>query len=393
MEELIERLRKAVSISPLAPMAGTEDRSMPGFSVKVTFNNPQSAQQICTSITSMFMEQNASALEQQAVRTTSFLTQQLDDAKARLDQQDAKLAQFKRQFMGSLPEEEQSNLGVLMSLNSQLEANAQALDRAQQEKAFGQSLLNEQIANWKASQTGQNPESLEDQLRTLHEQLRTLETLYTPKHPDVVKKRAQIDELSSRIAEKPESSPSSEETKSPNEPSQIQQLRASLRQQDINVGELTKRQTQIQDQIRTLQARVQASPMVEQQLKELTRNYQSALDFYNELLRKRENSAMATSLAHQQEGEQFRVLDPASLPVKPSFPDKIKFAGGGLGAGLALALGAFYALMALDKTLHTDRDVEAYLKLPVLASIPFLEVGSVGRPSAVLAEHSVVANK
>ncbi len=96
VEELIDRLRKAIEISPLAPMAGTEDRSMPGFSVKVTFNNPQSAQQICTSITSMFMEQNASALEQQAVRTTSFLSEELDKAKAKLDQQDAKLAQFKR---------------------------------------------------------------------------------------------------------------------------------------------------------------------------------------------------------------------------------------------------------------------------------------------------------
>ena len=109
MEELIDRLRKAIEISPLAPMTGTEDRSMPGFSVKVTFDNPQSAQQICTSITSMFMEQNASALEEQAVRTTSFLSEQLDEAKTKLDQQDAKLAQFKRQYMGSLPEEEQSN--------------------------------------------------------------------------------------------------------------------------------------------------------------------------------------------------------------------------------------------------------------------------------------------
>ncbi len=108
VEDLIERLRAAIEISPLEPMAGTQDRTMAGFNVSVSFNNPQMAQQICTEITSMFMEQNARALEQQAVQTTSFLSQQADEAKAKLDEQDAKLAQFKREHGGSLPEEEQA---------------------------------------------------------------------------------------------------------------------------------------------------------------------------------------------------------------------------------------------------------------------------------------------
>lgn len=391
MEELIDRLRKAIEISPLAPMTGTEDRSMPGFSVKVTFDNPQSAQQICTSITSMFMEQNASALEEQAVRTTSFLSEQLDEAKTKLDQQDAKLAQFKRQYMGSLPEEEQSNLGVLGSLNSQLEANSQALNRTQQDRAFAESLLDQQEATWKASQTGQNPDTMEDQLRVLQDQLTTLESLYTAKHPDVIKKRNQVEEFKKKMEQTPEISNPSGGTRPSAEPPQIQQLRASLRQQDLNIANLTKRQTQIQDQIRTLQGRVQASPMVEQQLKELMRSYQSAADFYNELLKKRQNSAMATSLAHQQEGEQFRVLDPPSLPASPSSPKKSTFVGGGLGAGLALGLAILYLLMAMDKTIHTERDVEVCLKLSVLASIPLLAVSAASEGSTPFPKQSVVA--
>jgi polysaccharide chain length determinant protein (PEP-CTERM system associated) len=382
MEELIDRLRKAIEISPLEAMPGAPDRSMPGFGVNVTFGNPYFAQQICTQITSMFMEQNAASLEQQAVRTTSFLSQQLDEAKTKLDQQDAKLADFKRQYMGSLPEEEQSNLGVLMSLNAQLEANSQALNRAQQDRAFAESLLNQQEASFEASQTGQNPETMENQLRTLQEQLTALESLYTAKHPDVIKKRDQIEQLKKRIADAPpEINNPSGATRPSTEPAQIQQLRASLHQQDRSIADLTKRQVQIQDQIRALQGRVQASPMVEQRLKELMRNYQSAADFYNELLKKRENSAMATSLAHQQEGEQFRVLDPPSLPANPSFPKKIQFVGGGLAAGLALALGILYLLMAMDKTFHTEKDVEMSLKLSVLTSIPALEISTVNNGS------------
>lgn len=393
VEELIDRLRKSIEISPLAPMAGTEDHSMPGFSVKVTFDNPQSAQQICTSITSMFMEQNASALEQQAVRTTSFLSEELDKAKAKLDQQDAKLAQFKRQYMGSLPEETQTNLGVLMSLNSQLEANSQALNRAQQDKAFGESLLDQQEALWKASQSGQNPETMENQIRIVQEQLTALEGLYTPKHPDVMKKRNQLEELKKKMAEAPETPSASKEKRPSVEPSQIQQLRANLRQQSLNIADLTKRQTQVQDQIRVLQGRVQASPMVEQQLKEFMRNYQSAADFYNELLKNREHSAMATSLAHQQEGEQFRVLDPPSLPAGPSFPKKINFVGDGLGAGLGLALLILYILMTMDKTFHTEKDVEACLKVSVLVGIPMLEILAVDNAGLVLPEQHAAASE
>jgi uncharacterized protein involved in exopolysaccharide biosynthesis len=195
------------------------------------------------------------------------------------------------------------------------------------------------------------------------------------------------------LAEEPEISTPAKEKRPPVEPAQIQQLRASLRQQDLNIADLTKRQTQIQDQIRVLQSRVQASPMVEQQLKEFMRNYQSAADFYNELLKNREHSAMATSLAHQQEGEQFRVLDPPSLPASPSFPKKINFVGDGSGAGLILSLAILYILMTMDKTLHTEKDVEACLKVPVLVGIPMLEIPDSNNSRLSFPEQSVVASE
>jgi polysaccharide chain length determinant protein (PEP-CTERM system associated) len=391
MEDLIERLRKAIEISPLEAMPGTQDRSIPGFAVKVTFDNPLSAQQICTEITSMFMEQNAKALEQQAVRTTSFIGQQLNEAKGKLNEQDAKLAQFKRQYIGSLPEEEQTNLSLLTSLNSQLQANAQALSRAQQDKTFNESLLSQAEASWKSSRAGTNPQTLEEQLRVEEDQLAALESRYTPEHPDVIKAKDQLTEFKKRMSENPNANNPPPESQTATEPPQIQQLRALLRQDEVNVAGLTKQQAQIQGQIRVLEGRIQASPIVEQRLKELTRNYQSALEFYNELLKKEQNSAMATDLAHQQEGEQFRVLDPPSLPVKPSFPNTLYFAGGGLGGGAALGLAILYLFMMRDKTLYTEADVEMFLKVPVLVSLPVLQVSSVNKGSKEILKPSAVA--
>jgi polysaccharide chain length determinant protein (PEP-CTERM system associated) len=390
IEDLVERLRTSIVVTPLASMPGTQNQSLPGFYVNVTFNNPQLGQQICTEITSMFMEQNSRVLEQQAARTTSFLSQQLAEAKAKLDAQDAKLAQFKRQYLGSLPEEEQTNLSLLMGLNSQLEANTQALSRAHQDKAFNESLLSQQQANLEASQAipGRNPETLEQQLNALQDQLTVLQTRYTPEHPDIIKLKNSIEQMKKRLAEEPQANPlgSSAQT-SRSEPPQMQQLRARLRQDELNIADLTKRQAQIQNQIGVLQVRVQASPVVEQQLKEITRNHQSALEFYNDLLKKSNNSEMAKDLQHQQEGEQFRVLDPPSLPDKPSFPKKSYFLGGGFGAGFALGLGILALIAYNDRSIHTERDVELCLQLPVLGLIPKLKLDATTGKSTLRTEN------
>jgi polysaccharide chain length determinant protein (PEP-CTERM system associated) len=393
IEDLVERLRKVVEIRPMEPTPGTQSRQLPGFYVDVTFDNPQLAQQICTEITSMFLEQNATERKRQAKETTTFLSKQLEESKKSLDDQDAKLAQFKRQYLGSLPEEQQSNLNILTGMNAQLEANTQALSRAQQDKVFNESLLGQQEATWKASETGQNPETAEQQLGALQDQLTSLQARYTPEHPDVIKLKNQIAELKKRKAEAPKNIPSA---KGPPqvaaaEPPQIQQLRARLRQDDMNIADLNKRQGQIQDGIRQLQSRVQASPMVEQQLKELTRNYQTAQDFYNDLLKKWQNAGVAGDLVSQQESEQFRVYDPPSLPDRPSFPKKAYFAGGGLGAGLALGIAFLYLIIVGDKSMHTERDVELALKLPVLALVPVLEVLTQGNSKALKSQPSLGA--
>src|SRR5215472_10763912 len=378
MEDLIERLRAAIVITPLEAMPGIQYANLPGFSVNVTFNNPQLAQQICTEITSMFMEQDARDIDDKAKRTTSFISQQLDEAKSKLDEQDAKLAEFKRQHIGLLPEEDQRNLGILGSLNGELDATTQAMTRTQQDISFNETLLSQQEASWKASQKGENPESLEDQLHARQEKLTILRSQYTEAHPDVVKLKGEIEDLKKKIEDAPNSNEAPRSTKS-KEPPQLQQLRVKIQQAESTYDDLVKRQAKVQDQIKVVEGHIEASPMVELQLKELMRNYQTAQDFYNDLLRKSETTVMSSQLVHQQQGEHFSVLDPPSLPTSPSFPKMLNFAGGGFGGGGVLGLIILYLLMAMDKTLHTEREVEAYLKLTVLTSVPVLEaLGSSG---------------
>jgi protein tyrosine kinase modulator len=376
MEDLVARLQKGIDVTPILPMAQTQTHQLPGFYVNVTLGNPRTAQQVCTAVTSMFIEENLRLRQQHSEDTTKFLVNQLAEAKENLDAQDAKLAAFKSRHLGDLPDQEQMNLNLLTNLTSQLDAATQALARAQQDKSFAESMLTQQIAAWQATQTGHNPETLEQQLTALQTQLATLQARYTDDYPDVSKTKHDIASLKKQIAEadaKRETSDPAKGQKSTLEPTQIAQLRAQVHTLDSVIAEKAREQEQIKQQIKVYQDRVQSSPGVEQEFKELTRGYQTALDSYNDLQKKRDASAMAADLERKQQGEQFRVLDPANLPDKPSFPNRPLFAVGGFGGGLALGLGIAFLLEMKDSSLKTERDVEFTLHLPVLAMIPELE--------------------
>ncbi len=374
-EDLVDQLRGAIKISAVRTMVGTQpDAGLPGFTISFTADDPHLAQQICGEITSMFMEENLRVREQRAEGTTQFLTTQLEEAKRKLDQQDARVAAFKQRYIGQLPGQEQINMNLLMGLNTQLEAVTQLLSRTQQDKTYMESLLAQQVAAWQASQTTNNPDSLGPQLAALQSHLVTLEGRYTPDHPDVIKAKNDIAQLKKKIDEAAaaaENKPDAEvHTTKLIEPPQIQQLRNQIHVVEQTLREKSQEQERLQGQIKTYQARVQLSPVVEEQSKEVTRDYQTALEFYNELLSKKTHSEMATDLERRQQGEQFRVMDPPNLPGRASFPNRPLFAAEGLGGGLALGLGLALLLEMGDKSLHNERDVEFYLQLPTLARVP-----------------------
>jgi polysaccharide chain length determinant protein (PEP-CTERM system associated) len=376
MEDLVGRLQKGIEVTPILPMAETQTRQLPGFYVSVTLSNPRTAQQVCSAVTSMFIEENLRLRQQHSEDTTAFLVTQLAEAKANLDAQDTKLAAFKSRHLGDQPDQAQMNLNLLTNLTSQLDAATQALARAQQDKSYAESNLTQQIATWQATQTGHNPETLEQQLAAMQTLLATLQARYTDDYPDVIKTKNDIASLKKQIAESDAKRAASEPAKGQKntlEPMQIAQLRAQVRTLDSVIAEKAREQEQIKQQIKIYQDRVLSSPAVEQEFKELTRGYQTALDSYNELQKKRDASAMAADLERKQQGEQFRVLDPANLPDKPSFPNRPLFAAGGLGGGLALGLVIAFLLEMKDSSLKTERDVEFILHLPVLAMIPELE--------------------
>jgi polysaccharide chain length determinant protein (PEP-CTERM system associated) len=388
LDEVIDDIRASVQVEPVytdlsqvANADGSKKKpgpatSVPGFTVSYTGPNAKEAQSICNEITSMLLTENQSSRERVAQSTTDFISRQLEEAKRELDDQDAKLAVFKRQYVGQLPGDEDNNLKVLGTLNAQLDANTQTINRAQQDKAYTESLLAQQVATWKSSQGSTNPQSLQQQLTQLQANLMELQAKYTDDHPDVIKTKADIAELKKRLAEVNDaaavSTDSGTEKASLAEPAEIRQLRLQVHQYSDMLAQATREQKRVTDQIKVYQSRVAISPDVEEKYKQLTRDYDTAQKFYADLLAKRSTSEMATDMERRQQGEQMRLLNPASLPDSPSFPNRWLFAGGGLGAGLVFGLVLALWLELRDKSIRNEADVEASLQMPVLVALPWI---------------------
>src|SRR5271168_4772738 len=375
MDDRIDLTRKNIGITPIQSEI-TRTNGLPGFFISFKANDARTAQLVCGEIQSLFVSENLSDRTASAVGTTEFLKGQLADAKAKLDEQDARLAKFQQTYMGKLPGAEASNINMLTTLNTQLDAATQALARMEQDKSYAESILAMQIQNQGTQSPehggGLAPQAQQVELQQLLAQEADLTSRYTDDYPDVVTVRRKIAELRQKIAAAPAPSvAASPTTPKPTDSVGIQQFRAQLRAMDQGIAQKKRDQAAIQAQLRTYQERVASSPAVEEEYKSITRDNQTAQTFYDSLLAKMNDSKMATDLEKRQQGESFRVMDEPNLPESPTFPKRPVFVGGGFSAGLALGLLIVALLEYLDTAVRSERDIWAFTKLPTLGVIGF----------------------
>jgi uncharacterized protein involved in exopolysaccharide biosynthesis len=379
VDPVITSMSAAAASSPAAKKAkpSASNEPVPGFTVSYSDKDPVRAQKVCNALTSMIVDENLRERGDVAQSTTQFLGRQLDEAKRAIDEQDAKLAAFKRQYMGQLPGDIDNNMRMLMSLNSQLDASTQTLSRAQQDKAYTESMLEQQLSTWKNSGSSTNPQTLEQGLAILQAQLLQLQARYTDDHPDVIKTKADIAEIEKKLkavnaaAAEPGTSGGSDKANA-SEPPEIRQLRLQIHQYQGVMDQATLDQKRLQTQIGVYQSRTAMSPNVEEQYKLLTRDNDNAQALYKDLLAKKSSSEIASSMENQQEGEQMHILTTAGLPKDPSFPVRPLFAAAGGGVGFALGLVLAMLLEFSDRSIRTEKDAASVMDLPLLISVPWL---------------------
>lgn len=371
MDDRLDLMRKNIDIKPIQSEVA---QKYPGFYISFKASEARTAQAVCEEITSMFVSENLRDRSEQTQGTTDFLKQQLDQAKRSLDDQDAKLAKFQQQYVGKLPGQEEGNLNMLNSLNTQLSASTQQIERMQQDKTLMEAMLAQQQREIATPETQRiAPQAQQTELQSLLSQEADLTTRYTDDYPDVVAIRRKIRDLKHQMAQAPAPAAASPVTSAAhNDSPETQRLRLQIKALDMAIAQRKRDQSGTQGQVNLYQERISASPLVQEQYKNLTRDYQQAQLFYDDLLKKTNESRMASDLEHRQQGEQFRVMDAANLPDAPTSPKRPVFAAGGFIFGLALGLGIIALLEYRNTSLRTERDIWAFTKLPTLATISLI---------------------
>lgn len=387
-DEIIAKMRKDIDI---LLVRDPENGSVNGFTVAYSAPSPQLAQAVTSELTSLFINENQATLQRESENTTQFLQKQLADARTSLSQQEAKVKEFQAAHEGDLPSQEASNLQILSGLQSQLQNEEDALNTARQQRVYYQSLIQQyetlrvpaQGTGTSASGAPTSLATIDEQLAKMKGQLTDLRARYTEAYPAVQNLESQIAtatrersqlaaELESRTknaAQHPEGNADTA-TMDPTTSAAVMQLQGQLRANETEIANRERAVADLQSRIGTYQARLNAEPASAAQLADLTRGYEQSQANYNDLLKKENDSAMATSMEQMQQGERFSVLDPPSLPIMPDFPDRIKMCLVGLGAGLALGLFVAGGLETLDDRLHQDKDIEKLLPVPILSEIP-----------------------
>jgi len=380
----VDAMRKDIDI---ALVHSENQKEITGFTIGYTARDPQIAQQVTNELTDLFIDENLKARQQASEDTTKFIESQLENSRTTLAEQEAKVRDFEARHEGELPTQQATNLQILSGLQAQLQNEQDALNNAKQQGVYYEALLEQYrtLINTSGTVDG-HPATLpaiEQQLTTLRTQLTNLSSHYSDRYPDVQNLKREIakteklrDDLVAGLKDKETDTKNGDKSQAASSPADHTQNAATLQIQSqlhANRAEVANREraiTELKARINEYQVRLNNQPASEQQLADLTRGYEQSKANFDELLKKKNESEMATSMEHMQQGERFRMLDAPSLPVTPDFPNRLKFCGIGLVVGIALGLLVVGGFELLDGRIYSEKEITDILPVAVLSEVP-----------------------
>jgi len=382
MEVVVEEMRSDVAVDTVKDDA---------FRIAFTARDPRTAMIVTDRLASMFIDENTRDRTVMAEGTNSFLESQLEDARRRLVEHEKKLEEFRRHNSGELPSQLQTNLQVIQGAQSQILTLNESINRDRDrllllEKSVSDTLAGEALGSAPLESSSSSSDSngvgegrTVDQLEKARNDLAAMLTRLKPGHPDVTAKKRMIAELEFKVQQEASVAPNAQapNAKPATTAELIRQGRARQFQAEIDklnrqIASKEADVVRLRQQAAEYQRRVEAVPGHESEQTDLMRDYETLQKTYASLLAKKEESKISANLERQQVSEQFKILDPARLPQRPSSPDRVRITaiGAALGLGLAAALIGF--LEYRDVTLRSEDEILRTLTLPVLAAIPIV---------------------
>jgi succinoglycan biosynthesis transport protein ExoP len=398
--DVVEEMKRDIKIGNIGTVSAA-NREISAFSISFKYENRLLAQAVTKDLVSRFLNENQRDRTNQSVLTTQFLKDQLETAKKELEAIENRLASFRQNFQGRLPDQVQGNQMQLGTLEQRIANLNNGLSRISQEKVLLESDLRNVksqrasliIAPDQVQQREKNAElaQVEREIRQIEANLATLRESYKDSYPDVrkyqallsatVKRKERIEQEEATAEQKgnPQQSNSARtqnamyEKESRQLDAVIERLEAQLKGKDLEAANHKRDIENTEKQIRLVQSRIEALPASEQQYSEVIRDREVARLKYENLNKMKSQSSISEELERRQQGETLEILDPASLPLTPTQPQRPMIIAAGAGMGLMLGLVLAGAREAKDTSLKNLKDVRAYTQMSILGSVPLLE--------------------
>jgi polysaccharide chain length determinant protein (PEP-CTERM system associated) len=367
MEDKLNGLRKRIKVEV---NRGRQNLSSEAFTIAFQGDDPQKTMNIANALASYFIDANLKIREEQASGTSSFLDAELDSMKRRLEEVEGELREFRNRHMGELPEQLDANLRIIGTLEAQLNSRMERLrdDRSRLAIANNEA---DQAQRAERVQPTIVPSQPAQSLSQLKEQLASMETTYTPKHPDVIRLKKMIEELEVKEKSRERDTAPAVSSSSAGGGAPVYREKTRRRMEvEATIANAQEDIAHINSQIKEYRRRIEMTPKREEQLLTFNRDYENIKNTYNSLLNRKLEADIAVNLEKKKKGEQFRIIDYAKMPEKPISPDLqrlfLMLTAGGLGAGF----GIIFLLDMLNGTIRRPLEIESGFSIRVLATIP-----------------------
>lgn len=409
VKKMRDRLKLSLITANGARVGGQRDGTI-AFTVSYVDRSPDKAFQVANEFMTLFLSEDVRTRTTGASNTTEFFKQEVARLSDAVDNIESKIAQYKSEHAGSLPEHLDLHLHMLEQANRDLAANDAAISSVDEELRFLQTQLTSyfagantekgpasELADLKAQlvklrsvyrDSHPNVKAVKDQIKALEAELqpsREIQNLQTalekadkdlsdaektlkPDDPALEQKRAAVTDMQDRLTKRIE-----DEAKSGGGDFLSAQLQARIAVATSRRRALDEHGKELRDKIADLQARIANTPEVERGLQQLTRNYNNVSREYQEVLSKQEEAQLAENLEDNQKAEKFSILEPAQRPEEPSSPERMKLAilafFASLAAGAATVVGAEFLFPTIRGRAHFEKLIGA----SPIAVIPHFE--------------------
>ncbi|MEC5397665.1 XrtA system polysaccharide chain length determinant [Uliginosibacterium sp. H1] len=333
------------------------------------------AKRVVQSLVSIFVESGLGDKRKDTDSARRFIEEQIKNYEQKLDEAETRLKDFRLKNLALLGESGKDSLAQIGEVTVALRQSRLQLREAENSRdALKRQLVGEEPVllpeNASPSTSGISIPELDGRIEALKKSLDELLRSYTELHPDVVGTRKVLASLEAQRAEevkarrKPGSSTISTQTNPV-----YQQMKLSLAESEAAVASLQTRVAEYDARLAQIQQMVKLGPQIEQEFAQLNRDYEVHKRNYETLVSRRESANLSVEMQATSGVAEFRLVDPPSVPSKPSAPNRMLLLPAVGILALILGAGLCFLISQVRPSFHDSRSLRETTGLPILGSI------------------------